>query len=53
MYVPSYTEDPWRGCETAALILIFMQNLPQTFQHYRPIQGDGNCGWRGKSLSFT
>ncbi|KAF5002908.1 hypothetical protein FGRMN_69 [Fusarium graminum] len=20
--------------------------LPQTFSHYRPIQGDGNCGWR-------
>jgi ubiquitin thioesterase protein OTUB1 len=23
--------------------------LPQTYSHYRPIQGDGNCGWRGKS----
>ncbi|KYK57998.1 hypothetical protein DCS_05011 [Drechmeria coniospora] len=21
--------------------------LPQTYSHYRPIQGDGNCGWRG------
>ncbi|KAI5867498.1 cysteine proteinase [Durotheca rogersii] len=20
--------------------------LPQTYSHYRPIQGDGNCGWR-------
>ncbi len=25
------------------------QVLPQTYSHYRPIQGDGNCGWRGKS----
>ncbi|KAM7205259.1 Peptidase C65 Otubain domain containing protein [Rhypophila sp. PSN 637] len=23
--------------------------LPQTYSHYRPIQGDGSCGWRGES----
>jgi hypothetical protein len=22
--------------------------LPQKYSHYRPILGDGNCGWRGK-----
>uniref|UniRef100_A0A0B7KQE7 ubiquitinyl hydrolase 1 n=1 Tax=Bionectria ochroleuca TaxID=29856 RepID=A0A0B7KQE7_BIOOC len=27
-------------------------NLPQTFQHYRPIQGDGNCGWRAIGFSY-
>lgn len=26
-----------------------IQVLPQTYSDYRPIQGDGNCGWRGKS----
>ena len=25
------------------------QALPQKYSHYRPILGDGNCGWRGKS----
>jgi len=24
------------------------QALPQKYSHYRPIQGDGNCGWRGE-----
>ncbi|RYC63888.1 hypothetical protein CHU98_g2305 [Xylaria longipes] len=23
--------------------------LPQTYSHYRPMQGDGNCGWRVQS----
>jgi ubiquitin thioesterase protein OTUB1 len=23
------------------------QALSQTYSHFRPIQGDGNCGWRG------
>ncbi|KAH7161187.1 peptidase C65 Otubain-domain-containing protein [Dactylonectria macrodidyma] len=26
--------------------------LPQTFSHYRPIQGDGNCGWRAIGFSY-
>ncbi len=25
-----------------------VQALPQTYSHFRPIQGDGNCGWRGE-----
>lgn len=28
-------------------ILILSQALPQKYSHYRPILGDGNCGWRG------
>ncbi|KAK6223504.1 ubiquitin thiolesterase [Colletotrichum tabaci] len=27
-------------------------NLPQTYSHYRPIQGDGNCGWRAIGFSY-
>ncbi|SPJ74964.1 uncharacterized protein FTOL_04695 [Fusarium torulosum] len=26
--------------------------LPQTFTHYRPIIGDGNCGWRAIGFSY-
>lgn len=25
-----------------------VQALPETYSHYRPVKGDGNCGWRGK-----
>ncbi|OLN96633.1 Ubiquitin thioesterase OTUB1 [Colletotrichum chlorophyti] len=27
-------------------------NLPQTYSHYRSIQGDGNCGWRAIGFSY-
>ncbi|KAF6842567.1 peptidase C65 Otubain [Colletotrichum musicola] len=27
-------------------------NLPQTYSHFRPIQGDGNCGWRAIGFSY-
>ncbi|RDA88348.1 hypothetical protein CP532_5630 [Ophiocordyceps camponoti-leonardi (nom. inval.)] len=27
--------------------------LPQTYSHYRPIQGDGNCGWRDVAIGFS
>ncbi|KAK2033838.1 cysteine proteinase [Colletotrichum zoysiae] len=27
-------------------------NLPHTYSHYRPIQGDGNCGWRAIGFSY-
>ncbi|XDG07523.1 hypothetical protein ABKA04_007138 [Annulohypoxylon sp. FPYF3050] len=26
--------------------------LPQTYSHYRPIQGDGNCGWRAIAFGY-
>ncbi|KAJ4206895.1 hypothetical protein NW767_003189 [Fusarium falciforme] len=26
--------------------------LPQTYSHFRPIQGDGNCGWRALGFSY-
>ncbi|EXU99064.1 peptidase C65 family protein (Otubain) [Metarhizium robertsii] len=26
--------------------------LPQTYSHYRPIRGDGNCGWRAIGFSY-
>ncbi|KAI0487529.1 peptidase C65 Otubain-domain-containing protein [Xylaria cf. heliscus] len=26
--------------------------LPQTYSHYRPMQGDGNCGWRAIAFSY-
>lgn len=29
-----------------------LQALPQTYSHYRPIVGDGNCGWRGESIQI-
>ncbi|KAK1758692.1 putative ubiquitin thioesterase [Echria macrotheca] len=28
------------------------QMLPQTYSHYRPIQGDGNCGWRAIAFGY-
>lgn len=30
-----------------SLRLLSLQALPETYSHYRPIHGDGNCGWRG------
>ncbi|KFZ02943.1 hypothetical protein V501_09444 [Pseudogymnoascus sp. VKM F-4519 (FW-2642)] len=26
--------------------------LPQTYSHYRPVLGDGNCGWRAIGFSY-
>lgn len=26
--------------------------LPQTYSHYRPVRGDGNCGWRAIGFSY-
>ncbi|KAI1395655.1 cysteine proteinase [Hypoxylon fuscum] len=26
--------------------------LPQTYSHYRPVRGDGNCGWRAIAFSY-
>ncbi|KFY15618.1 hypothetical protein V491_05618 [Pseudogymnoascus sp. VKM F-3775] len=26
--------------------------LPQTYSHYRPVLGDGNCGWRALGYSY-
>lgn len=26
--------------------------LPDTYSHYRPIQGDGNCGWRAIAFAY-
>ncbi|KAL2145526.1 hypothetical protein VTI28DRAFT_6918 [Corynascus sepedonium] len=26
--------------------------LPQTYSHYRPVQGDGNCGWRAIGFGY-
>ncbi|RYP68634.1 hypothetical protein DL769_005471 [Monosporascus sp. CRB-8-3] len=26
--------------------------LPQTYSHFRPIQGDGNCGWRAIGFAY-
>jgi len=34
-------------------LLIVDKALPQKFSHYRPILGDGNCGWRGMSNPTT
>ncbi|PMD57607.1 cysteine proteinase [Hyaloscypha bicolor E] len=36
--------DPVYVAKTAA--------LPQKFSHYRPILGDGNCGWRAAGFSY-
>ncbi|KAL2754078.1 hypothetical protein ACRALDRAFT_2066401, partial [Sodiomyces alcalophilus JCM 7366] len=27
-------------------------NLPQTYSHFRPVRGDGNCGWRAIAFSY-
>jgi len=27
-----------------------MQALAREYAHYRSIQGDGNCGWRGECV---
>ncbi|KAI6711622.1 hypothetical protein JHW43_005834 [Diplocarpon mali] len=37
--------DPIYVTKTAA--------LPHKYSHYRPVLGDGNCGWRGKSSSMV
>ena len=29
------------------------QNLPEAYPEYRPIKGDGNCGFRGMILSLA
>ncbi|KAM5349097.1 hypothetical protein ACJ41O_008920 [Fusarium nematophilum] len=26
--------------------------LPQTYSHFRPVQGDGNCGWRAIGFGY-
>lgn len=36
--------DPIYVAKTAA--------LPQTYSHYRPIRGDGNCGWRAVACGY-
>ncbi|KIN07608.1 hypothetical protein OIDMADRAFT_108384 [Oidiodendron maius Zn] len=36
--------DPIYVAKTAA--------LPQKYSHYRPILGDGNCGWRATGFSY-
>ncbi|PQE05939.1 Peptidase C65 Otubain protein [Rutstroemia sp. NJR-2017a BBW] len=36
--------DPIYVAKTAA--------LPQKYSHYRPILGDGNCGWRAAGFSY-
>ncbi|KAF4625345.1 hypothetical protein G7Y89_g12820 [Cudoniella acicularis] len=36
--------DPVYVAKTAA--------LPQKYSHYRPILGDGNCGWRAAGFSY-
>lgn len=36
------------SCVSICPILTRLQALPQTYSDYRPIQGDGNCGWRGE-----
>lgn len=48
--------DPIYIAKTAVSVLAainsypadLLQALPQKYSHYRPILGDGNCGWRGK-----
>ena len=40
--------DSAGSCQLTAL-----QALPQKFSHYRTVRGDGNCGWRGKSLQWS
>ncbi|KAI1814553.1 peptidase C65 Otubain-domain-containing protein [Poronia punctata] len=27
-------------------------SLPRTYPHYRPVQGDGNCGWRAIAFAY-
>ena len=34
--------------EACILVLTQKQALPAMYSHYRPILGDGNCGWRGR-----
>ncbi|KAH8802911.1 peptidase C65 Otubain-domain-containing protein [Xylogone sp. PMI_703] len=36
--------DPIYVAKTAA--------LPQKYSHYRPVSGDGNCGWRAAGFSY-
>ncbi|KAI0475863.1 peptidase C65 Otubain-domain-containing protein [Xylariaceae sp. FL0804] len=43
-YKPDLQADPIYIAKTSA--------LPQTYSHYRPIQGDGNCGWRAIAFAY-
>ncbi|TVY30295.1 Ubiquitin thioesterase, partial [Lachnellula hyalina] len=46
--------DPVYVAKTAATSTngSFPQALPQNYSHYRPILGDGNCGWRAVGFSY-
>lgn len=37
------------SCELGELVLTVVQALSETYSHYRPVKGDGNCGWRGNA----
>lgn len=41
-------ENCYQNCADVLFLIASTQNLPQQFSHYRPIRGDGNCGWRGE-----
>ncbi|KAK0730072.1 peptidase C65 Otubain-domain-containing protein [Lasiosphaeris hirsuta] len=57
-------EGPLVGKRTSSTVIteeyakadpIYVQKtivLPQTYSHYRPIQGDGNCGWRAIGFGY-
>jgi ubiquitin thioesterase protein OTUB1 len=40
------------SADSPRIVLTACQALPQKYSHYRPIAGDGNCGWRGMLLSY-
>jgi hypothetical protein len=37
---------------STSLTRLCVQSLPQTFPQYRPVLGDGNCGWRGEEANI-
>ncbi|KAK4673834.1 hypothetical protein QC763_115410 [Podospora pseudopauciseta] len=57
-------EDPFVGEKTPSSAItseyakadpVYIQKtavLPRTYSHYRPIQGDGNCGWRAIAFGY-
>ncbi|KAK4227500.1 putative ubiquitin thioesterase [Podospora fimiseda] len=63
-YEPPLVEGPPVGEKTPSTVITVeyakadpvyvqkTQELPKTYSHYRPVRGDGNCGWRAIAFGY-
>lgn len=49
---PTYVAKTQVSCllEVPCLLSLHFQALANTYEAYRRVKGDGQCGWRGKLL---